>query len=396
MAYDLTNGYQPETFDALKAEVLTEINEQFGTTYDEDTIVGTDHYKFFYAGIQLLMRAQAKFAELTSNLTDFIRTSNEKINLPKSTISGFIAALLAPEDEGGLGLNSTIKDLTDPDEAGHLFLVVDADDGDHATGNFTITSYTNLVSGTDDSVGVNGTTFTAQTGSVVEGAATFQAATSNSATATSLAAQINAHATVGLVVRAKAIGAVVNLRARQGGVAGNSIALAYTDNDTNIGATKSGTALTGGTDNEDYADLKQEIINRMAAWLTTALYYEGIETGSKMAVNGQTFTYAYDLPDPVDVLVRITVTSSANATTPILNENQVRDKFNTNFAALYRLGLDFEPEKYLEIARDCPFASDILTEWSEDDGDNWSDQPRSMAYNEKVNLTAPATISVVA
>lgn len=115
-----------------------------------------------------------------------------------------------------------------------------------ASGNITITSYANLVSGTDDVVSVGGVAFTAQVGAAVLGAATFQAATSNDATATSLAAQINAHATTSALVTASALAAVVTITAIEGGSGGNAIALGYTDNDTNVGATKSGTLLTGG------------------------------------------------------------------------------------------------------------------------------------------------------
>jgi hypothetical protein len=126
----------------------------------------------------------------------------------------------------------------------------DFDDADveeaFASGNITITSYANLVSGTDDVVTVGGVAFTAQAGAATLGTATFQAATSNDATAASLAAQINAHATAGALVEAEAAGAVVTITAKNGGSVGNLIALGYTDNDTNVGATKSGTFLTGG------------------------------------------------------------------------------------------------------------------------------------------------------
>ncbi len=115
-----------------------------------------------------------------------------------------------------------------------------------ADGNVTITSYANLVSGTDDVVTVAGIAFTAQTGAVTEGAATFQGATSNDATATSLAAQINAHATTSALVTAEADGAVVTITANSAGFPGNDIALVYTDNDANVGATVSGALLTGG------------------------------------------------------------------------------------------------------------------------------------------------------
>ncbi len=116
----------------------------------------------------------------------------------------------------------------------------------NAEGVITITSYANLVSGTDDSITVEGVVFTAQTGAVTEGATTFRAATGNSETAASLAAQINAHATVSLLVTAVAEAAVVTLTAVESGLEGNSINISYTDNDTNVGATVSGAALTGG------------------------------------------------------------------------------------------------------------------------------------------------------
>ncbi len=395
MAFDLLNGYQPRTFAEILQAFTDEVNAQFGTAYDTTTIVGTEFYKFFYAGAQLVMQSEAQTAEITAKMTDYIRTANENINLPKSTIDGFTQGLLAPIADGGLELVSTIKNITNSAEAGYLFLCVDVDDGDHATGNVTITDYLHLTNSGNDIIAVNGVNFTAQTGAATLGTGTFQAATSNAATAASLATQINAHATVGLVVKATAVGAVVNLRTIHGGTAGNSVALAYTNTANGVGATVSGATLTGGTDNADYAALKQEIINKMGAWLSAGLYYTGTEEGTRIALNGQTFTYKFAMPDPVNILVRITATASANAKTPILNENQIRDIFDANFASLYRLGLNFEPEKYLEIARDLPFASDILLEYSENAGSTWSDQPRAMAYNEKIVLSAPATISVV-
>ena len=122
---------------------------------------------------------------------------------------------------------------------------VDADiDLAQADGTVTITSYANLVSGTDDAITVNGVAFTAQAGAATLGEATFQAATSNDATATSLAAQINAHEDLDGVVTAAAVGAVVTITAVESGDRGNDITLTYTDNDTNVGATLAG--LSGG------------------------------------------------------------------------------------------------------------------------------------------------------
>lgn len=125
-----------------------------------------------------------------------------------------------------------------------------------AKGVITISSYANLVSGTDDSITVGATVFTAQAGAATPGQATFQAVTDNATTAVSLAAQINAHATASTLVYAVVTSSgVVTLYSKVAGVGstgtGNDIALAYTDNDTNVGAVLSGLSggkLSGGSD----------------------------------------------------------------------------------------------------------------------------------------------------
>ena len=143
-------------------------------------------------------------------------------------------------------LLATDLDLETPLESGDasdFYTVLISDDFDkddmidaQASGVVTISSYANLVSGTDDVVTVAGVAFTAQAGAAVLGAATFQAATSNDATATSLAAQINAHATTSALVEATVDGAIVTIEAIAAGAAGNDIGLSYTDNDAAVGA----------------------------------------------------------------------------------------------------------------------------------------------------------------
>jgi hypothetical protein len=60
-------------------------------------------------------------APAVNNIPELISYLLVGITLPKSTISGFVAGLLAPVAEGGLGLISTIKDIIDPDEAGYMY-----------------------------------------------------------------------------------------------------------------------------------------------------------------------------------------------------------------------------------------------------------------------------------
>ena len=98
---------------------------------------------------------------------------------------------------------------------------------------------------TPDTFTVAGVTFTAQAGAATLGDATFRAATGNNETAASIAAQINAHATASALVEASAASAVVTIKAKNAGSAGNDIGLSYTDNGGgNVGITLAG--LTAG------------------------------------------------------------------------------------------------------------------------------------------------------
>jgi hypothetical protein len=158
--------------------------------------------------------------------------------------AGLSRVFILPSDE------LDIADAIEGHEADFFTILVASDFADAdvtatlATGTITVTSYANLVSGTDDAVTIGGVAFTAQTGAATLGDATFQAATSNNATAASLAAQINAHAVVGDLVTATVLSAVVTLTAKGTGLSGNDVTLTYTDNDSNVGITVAG--LSGG------------------------------------------------------------------------------------------------------------------------------------------------------
>lgn len=172
---------------------------------------------------------------------------------------------------------------------------------DFARGDVTITNFANLVATTPDTLAVAGVTFAAQSGAATLGQATFRAATSNNATAASLAAQINAHATSGALVHATASNAVVHIRALSAGDGGEALTLVYTDNHSDIGltVTGSGTLIGGGTDFTiakgavvyiDSATGKATESNSETAVVSNAIYAEagtftGIdESGSNVTV----------------------------------------------------------------------------------------------------------------
>lgn len=138
---------------------------------------------------------------------------------------------------------------TDGSDFYTVLISSDFDDADidqtQAQATLTVSSYSNLLTTTPDTFTVAGVTFTAQSGAATLGDATFRAATGNNETAASIAAQINAHATASALVEATADSAVVTIKAKNAGSAGNDIGLSYTDNGGgNIGITLAG--LTAG------------------------------------------------------------------------------------------------------------------------------------------------------
>jgi hypothetical protein len=131
-----------------------------------------------------------------------------------------------------------------------FFTVLISDDFDkdaitisQADGIATISAFAALVAGTADTLTVGEIVFTAQATSAVLGEATFQSATSNEATASSLATQINAHNGTKNLVIATAVGAVLTIKAKNAGSSGNNIVLAYNSNGS-VGLVLSG--ITAG------------------------------------------------------------------------------------------------------------------------------------------------------
>ncbi len=119
----------------------------------------------------------------------------------------------------------------------------------YAEGTATIGDFADMTDGGADSYTVGDVEFVAQTGAVDEGDATFQAATSDEATAESLAAQINAHEDTMEVVTAVADGADVVITAKDLGEDGNAIVLTFTDDTENTAGSVTGSGtLEGGVD----------------------------------------------------------------------------------------------------------------------------------------------------
>lgn len=393
MGYAQDSGYIPSSVQTIMASLMANINTQFSTSYTVENFVGTDFYKYFYALAQKIQEGEVKTSEVFLKLQNYFAITNAKISRPVTTVPGIIEKLSLPTTLAPFGYVAAVKPMIDAD-AGKLNIAIDVDDGVHASGNITITSFANLLTTTPDTVTIGATVFTAQAGAATLGTTTFQAATSNAATAASLALQINSHATAKDIVKATVVGAIVTLTARHGGTAGNSIVLNYTDNGGgNIGATKSGTVLSGGTANADYAAKKAELALLVSRSAVGGAVTQGLEVTTIVLSNGQSFDFKYWLPNRIPVKLRLTVTLSTNNQFVVGSPDSQKLNLLANLLSRYRLGRNFEPQKYYSLV-DAPWASQVVLEYSFDGGSTWSNSVYVAAFDDLFDIQL-ANISLV-
>lgn len=386
MGFASESGYVPLSIETIMRTIMENINVQFGKSFTYETFVGSNWYKYFYALAQELQKSEVKTSEIFLKLQDYIAITNESISRPAVTPPGLIETLLE---------NAFVSSVKPPllADAGKLYICVDLDDGVNASGTATITSFANLVSGTDDVITVGATAFTAQTGAATLGTATFQASSSNTATAASLAAQINGHATAGALVKATANAAIVTIQALQGGTAGNAIALSYTDNDANVGATVSGATLTGGTTRAEYAAEKLAVATIIKDSVAAGIVTQGTESTAIVLTNAQSFDFKFNLPTKINVLLKLTITLSENNQVVVLSPDAVKTILIANIAARYNLGKNFEPQRYFSLV-DAPWASKVVLEYSIDAGVNYLTAVYDSDYNVLFNVLL-ANITII-
>ena len=122
MSFNVVNGYTKQTFNELLATLTQAVNEQFGTNYTIDSIVGSNHFKSFYGGLQLVMESENKINDLQVKVVDYIRTINESISAPISSVDGTIKYF-----KDNLGLDVSLRPITDVSLAGQPAIAVDID-----------------------------------------------------------------------------------------------------------------------------------------------------------------------------------------------------------------------------------------------------------------------------
>lgn len=123
----------------------------------------------------------------------------------------------------------------------------------------------------------------------------------------------------------------------------------------------------------NYDAVKTEIATLIKDFVAGGLVSQGTEEVELTLTNGQQFTFSFYLPTASPVLLRLTLTPSDNIVATIPSDEIIRTTVFNNINERYKLGWDFEPQRYYTQV-DAPWAASILLEWSDNNGVTWHDE----------------------
>ncbi|UKA23394.1 hypothetical protein IHC92_20800 [Photobacterium damselae subsp. damselae] len=136
-------------------------------------------------------------------------------------------------------------------------------------------------------------------------------------------------------------------------------------------------------DYEPNADANYSIAELLKKHIVDGIVTVGDITQKVTFSNGTEGSFSWTRATIQKTLFRITIQKSRNSTYAVDTAERIIKKFNDNYERLYSMGLDIEPERYFEVERDAPYASDILTEYSFDGGSSWHSTPFKSEFNIK-------------
>lgn len=123
-------------------------------------------------------------------------------------------------------------------------------------------------------------------------------------------------------------------------------------------------------DDPNYEATKLEINGLIRDFVVAGMVYIGDQESELTLSNGQQFDFAFSLPTRTPIILRATIDPSDNQQVTLPSDIEIRTAIFNNINSRYRLGWDFEPQRYYTQA-DAPWAADILLEYSYDEGENW-------------------------
>ncbi len=140
---------------------------------------------------------------------------------------------------------------------------------------------------------------------------------------------------------------------------------------------------------DDYETVTKPLLCRIVRDCVVAgVISQGSESEDITMSNGQSFEFKYNLPDRIPVFFRLTTTLSENNEFTIAAPDVTKQKLFDNITARYKLGKNFEPQRYFSVV-DAPWAAMVLLEWTDDvtDGEldmspTWHDEVFESEYDE--------------
>lgn len=120
-----------------------------------------------------------------------------------------------------------------------------------------------------------------------------------------------------------------------------------------------------------YSTRKLQINTVIKDSISAGIVSQGTEVSTITLSNGQAFDFKYYLPTKYNVLLKLTITTSENNQVVIGSPDDIKLKLIQNILSRYRLGKNFEPQKYFDLD-DAPWASVVKLEWSIDGGTTWN------------------------
>lgn len=119
---------------------------------------------------------------------------------------------------------------------------------------------------------------------------------------------------------------------------------------------------------DDYPENKIEICTIIQNSVSLGMITQGDQTESLVLTNGQSFDWSFFLPDRIETFLRLTITTSENNQVLIADPDDTKNLLLTNIADIYRLGKNFEPQRYFTV-NDAPWSSQVLLEYSFNESD---------------------------
>lgn len=120
-----------------------------------------------------------------------------------------------------------------------------------------------------------------------------------------------------------------------------------------------------------YAATRLAICQLIKDYVVGGVVSMGTESETIVLSNGQGFDFKFYLPSRTPVLLRLKLWTSDNTLLSTPSDEVIREQLFENISNRYRLGWNFEPQRYFETISDAPWAESVLLEYSSDDGANW-------------------------